>query len=63
MVKEKKGINGAGIYDERAENYRVKLKFIKKSIIHSKEKEKIKRRLFKKNLWKRKRRKEKKRRI
>jgi hypothetical protein len=28
MVKGKKSINGAGIYDERAKNSRLKLKFI-----------------------------------
>jgi len=29
MVKAEKGINGAGIYDEKVKNSRLKLKFIK----------------------------------
>jgi len=29
MVKGEKDINGAGIYDEKAKNSRLKLKFIK----------------------------------
>ena len=29
MVKGEKGINGAGFYDEKAKNSRVKVKFIK----------------------------------
>jgi hypothetical protein len=31
MVKRKKGINGAGIYDEKAKNSRLKIKFINPS--------------------------------
>jgi hypothetical protein len=33
MVKGEKGINGAGIYDEKAKNLRLKLKFINPFII------------------------------
>jgi hypothetical protein len=41
MKKGEKSINGARVYDEKAKNSRVKVKFIKNSNkIHSKEKEK-----------------------
>jgi ankyrin repeat protein len=38
MVKGEKGINGAGIYDEKAKNLRLKIKFIKLSLIFAKKK-------------------------